>query len=198
MNSLFCLYERWGSRKGSTLQAVAGMWLGLLPFLLLSCAGQVAPTGGPPDRTPPAIVRTFPDSNAVRVSTKEIVLEFDKYVDRRSVEESIFLSPNLGDLEFDWSGREVTITFAGSPRPTTTYVVNVGTDVVDVREHNRMASGFTLAFSTGDSIDQGSIAGEVYDAKPEGVMIFAYDLDHARQDTLNPARAKPDFIMQTG
>ncbi len=197
MNSFYRVQRR-DPGKGSALHAVAGLWLVPLPFLLLSCAGQVAPTGGPPDRTPPAIVRTLPDSNAVRVTTSEIVLEFDKYVDRRSVEESIFLSPNLGDLEFDWSGREVTITFSASLRPKTTYVVNVGTDVVDVRERNRMASGFTLAFSTGDSIDRGSVAGQVFDAKPEGVMIFAYQLDHIKQDTLNPARAKPDFIMQTG
>lgn len=174
------------------------MGLSLLPLLLFSCAGQVAPTGGPPDRVSPGIVRTIPDSNAVHVATNEILLEFDEYVDRRSVEESIFISPDLGDLQFDWSGREVTITYAQPLRPLTTYVVNVGTDVVDLRERNRMSSGFTLAFSTGDSIDQGMIAGQVYDARPEGVMVFAYRLDRIERDTLNPCRAKPDFIMQTG
>jgi hypothetical protein len=198
MNPLLYLFERLWGKKGSALQLIATAPVAALLPLLVSCAGQVAPSGGPPDRVPPAIVRTTPDTNAVRVSTNEIVLEFDKYVDRRTVEESIFISPYLGDLEFAWSGREVTVMFTRPLRPRTTYVVNVGTDVVDLRERNRMSSGFTLAFSTGDSIDQGSIAGQVYDDRPEGVMIFAYQLDQIDKDTLNPASAKPDFIMQSG
>lgn len=165
---------------------------------MISCAGQIPPSGGPPDRIPPTVIRTFPDSNAVRVSTDRIILEFSKYVDRRSVEESIFISPYLGEMEYAWSGEEVTMRFKDKLRPRTTYVVNVGTDVVDLREHNRMASGFTLAFSTGDSIDQGLVRGKVHDDRPEGVMIFAYQLDNIRPDTLDPSRARPDFIMQTG
>jgi hypothetical protein len=184
--------------KGSNRQLVAGLPAVLFVSLLVSCAGQIAPSGGAPDRTPPTIVATAPDTNAVRVTGNEITLEFDKYVDRRTLEESIFISPHLGDLEFAWSGKEVTISFAEALRPRTTYVVNVGTDVADLREHNRMSAGFTLAFSTGDSIDRGSIGGQVYDERPEGVMIFAYRLDTIDRDTLNPARAKPDFIMQTG
>jgi hypothetical protein len=185
-------------RKGSARQLLAGLPIVLFAFSLLSCAGQIAPSGGPPDRTPPTIVATSPDTNAVRVTGNEIILEFDKYVDRRTVEESIFISPHLGDLEFAWSGKEVTITFSEALRPRTTYVVNVGTDIADLREHNRMSAGFTLAFSTGDSIDRGSIAGQVFDDRPEGVMIYAYRLDSINRDTLNPARATPDFIMQTG
>ena len=165
---------------------------------MISCAGQVSPTGGPPDRVPPSVISTTPDTNAVRVSTKEITLEFSKYVDRRTVEESIFISPYLGKMEFKWSGREVAIQFKDTLRAHTTYVVNIGTDVVDLRERNRMGSGFTLAFSTGDSIDRGFIRGRVYDPRPEGVMIFAYLLNGVNPDTLDPARAKPDFIMQTG
>lgn len=166
--------------------------------LALSCAGQVAPSGGPPDRVPPIVSSTVPDTNAVRVSTQEIILAFSKYVDRRSLEESIFISPYLGALEFKWSGREVTIKFKDTLRAQTTYVVNVGTDVVDLRERNRMGSGFTLAFSTGDSIDQGMIRGRVYDDRPEGLMVFAYQLRGINPDTLDPAHARPDFIMQTG
>ncbi|HXG00746.1 MAG TPA: Ig-like domain-containing protein [Bacteroidota bacterium] len=170
----------------------------LLSFILACCAGQIPPSGGPPDTEPPQIIRTDPDTNAVRVSTDRIVLEFSEYVDRRSVEESIFISPFVGELQFDWSGTEVLITFSEPLKPRTTYVVNVGTDVKDIRAGNRMAHGFTLAFSTGDSIDQGMITGRVFDDKPEGVMIFAYALSGLDPDTLNPATAKPDYIMQSG
>lgn len=174
----------------------------LLPVLLCSmlfaCAGQVPPSGGPVDTTSPEIIRTEPDTNAVRVNSERIVLEFSEYVDRRSVEESIFISPYVGELEFDWSGTEVTIRFGEKLKANTTYVVNIGTDVTDVRARNRMAHGYTLAFSTGERIDQGFIAGKVFDPKPEGVMLFAYALSGMNPDTLDPTRTKPDYIMQTG
>ncbi len=170
----------------------------IVALVFLSCAGQVQPTGGPTDTVPPMIVRTSPDTNAVRVETDRIDLEFSEYVERRSLEESIFISPYLGDLEFDWSGRDVTIRFSEKLRKNTTYVVNIGTDVVDIRARNRMGSGYTLAFATGDSIDRGRVGGRVFDAKPEGVMVFAYSLAGMDADTLNPARLRPDYIMQTG
>ncbi len=164
----------------------------------MHCAGQLPPSGGSPDSIPPEIAGTVPDTNAIHVEENRIQLEFSEYVDRRSVEESIFISPHVGDLEFDWNGTEVTVEFSEALRKNTTYVVNVGTDVVDIRANNRMAEGFTLAFSTGDSIDRGYISGRVFDEEPEGVMIFAYALDGADPDTLDPSALKPDYIMQTG
>ena len=59
----------------------------VLAFFLFSCAGQVPPLGGPPDTVPPAVLRTVPDSNAVRVETDRVELEFSEYVDRLSVED---------------------------------------------------------------------------------------------------------------
>ncbi len=175
----------------------AGFWA--ISLVFAGCAGQLPPPGGPPDVVPPRVVAAVPDSNAVRVKPEYIELTFSKYVERRSVEESIFISPYVGELKFDWSGTSVSIRFSQALRENTTYVVNVGTDVVDVgREGTRMASGFTLAFSTGDSIDHGMIRGRVFDAKPEGVMIFAYALKGLDPDTLNPSHTKPDYIMQTG
>jgi len=174
------------------------IFLLLAAALLAGCAGQVPPPGGPRDTVPPAVIRTVPDTNATRVKPSAITLEFSKYVDRRSVEESIFISPPLGDLTYDWSGREVTLTYAGALRPATTYVVSVGTDVADVREGNHMASSFALAFATGDSIDRGVISGRVFDEKPAGVLMFAYRLDGIRPDTLDPSRTKPDYVTQTG
>ena len=176
---------------------------GLVPALVLaallglSCAGQGFPPGGPADTTPPTVLRTSPDTNAVRVETDEIVLEFGEYVDRRSVEESIFISPHVGKFTADWSGTEVALRLTEPLRARTTYVVSVGTDVVDIHG-NRMASGFTLAFSTGDSIDRGFVSGRVFDEKPEGVMVFAYRTDGIPPDSLNPAVREPDYITQSG
>jgi len=61
-----------------------------------------------------------------------------------------------------------------------------------------MARSYTLAFSTGDSLDQGSMEGHVVDERPDGVMVFAYNLDGVDPDTLNPSHTRPDYIVQTG
>ncbi len=168
--------------------------------LLNGCAGQVLPSGGPPDTTPPYIIRTYPDSNATRITPSQIDLEFSEYVERRTVEEAVFISPYVGQPEFDWSGTEVTIRFPERLRENTTYVLTVGTDVTDLPAHggNAMAHAYTLAFSTGDSIDTGRISGRVFDEHPEGVMIFAYSLHAILPDTLNPGHTRPQYIVQTG
>jgi hypothetical protein len=171
--------------------------------MLAGCANQIPPTGGPVDMTRPQIVAVYPDSNARNFNGHEIQFEFDRYVEERSVEESIFISPYIGDLDFDWSGKSVTVKFPGPLRRNTTYVVNIGTDVRDLnRGQQRMAQAYSLAFSTGPEIDRGALEGLVIPAKESdtrsGIMIFAYLLEGVNPDTLNPAAATPDFITQTG
>ena len=170
----------------------------LFPLILAGCAGQIAPGGGPVDTTPPAIIRTTPDSAATHITDASVEFEFSEYVDRLSVQQSIFVSPFVGTLSYDWSGRTVHITFGDSLKKNTTYVVNVGTDVKDLNAGNKMAQGFSLAFTTGDSIDQGAIEGRVFDDRPDGVMLFAYKLDNIKRDTLDPTHTKPDYIQQSG
>lgn len=166
-------------------------------LLIAGCAGQMAPSGGPPDTTPPAVVLSSPAARTLHFHDHTISLSFSKYVDRRSVQESIFFSPALGALTFDWGGTDVDIHFIDSLRASTTYVMTLGTDVVDTRG-NRMAHSYFLPFSTGENIDSARISGMVYDANPEGVMIFCYQLNSRIPDTLNPHTSKPDYISQTG
>jgi hypothetical protein len=171
---------------------------------LWGCANQQPPDGGPVDMTPPMIVSTYPDSSSrLNFNDTKLRIAFDRYVDERSFEESIFISPYLGNLEFDWSGSEVEITFSEKLRSKTTYVVNIGTDIKDrFRGQMNMTKAYTLAFSTGSEIDRGGIEGVVYPIHnsegASGVMIFAYKLDAMNPDTLNPMTDKPDFITQTG
>lgn len=173
--------------------------LAILITMMYSCAGQVAPSGGPPDTTSPTIVLSEPLPNSLNVSTNRIKLEFSKYVDRRSVEQSVFLSPPLGRPTFDWGGTNVEISFADSLRPNTTYILTLGTDVVDRRSpSNHLAESFALPFSTGSQLDSASIAGRIFDASPEGILVFAYRLDERLSDTLNPSVTKPDYLTQTG
>ncbi len=126
---------------------------------------------------------------------RKLSFAFSKYVDRTSFEQSLFISPSLGDVEFDWGGKEVEIVFSDSLRGNTTYIVTIGTDLVDTRG-NRLAKAFSLPFSTGDHIDSASISGTVFDPNPVGVMIYAYSLEGP--DTVNPEHTRPQYLTQTG
>ncbi len=170
----------------------------IILVIMYGCAGERPPGGGPIDTTPPEIVEVSPQPNSTGYTSPKISLEFSKYVDRRSVEESIFISPFIKDIDNDWSGKEVDLSFRKPLRKNATYVVTIGTDVVDLNNRNRMAHAYSFAFSTGAQIDRGEIRGRIYDEKPVGVMIFAYQLDSLNTDTLNPITLKPDYITQTG
>lgn len=158
----------------------------------------MAPPGGPVDTTPPTITETYPETKTTNFNDHAIRITFSEWVDKQSVFESIFISPDVGELELDWSGREIEITFEDTLRENTTYVLTLGTDVKDLRAGNTMAEAFSLAFSTGGHIDSGALGGKIFDGKPEGVMVFAYMLDARLSDTLNPAQTKPDYLTQTG
>lgn len=168
----------------------------------IHCAHRMPPPGGPPDRTPPSIVRTNPENGTTHFKGNKVRLRFNQYVDERSVEESIFISPYVGELEFDWSGKEVEITFSRPLQTNTTYVVTVGTDVTGYYTRTRMEQAYTLAFSTGDHINRGTLSGVVVprhhkDAK-SGIMVYAFRIDGMDPDTLNPSVHSPDFMTQTG
>lgn len=165
---------------------------------LFGCAGQYMPPGGAVDTTPPEIVTTEPEQNTLNFQGNSVVIKFSEYVHQRSVQEAVFFSPNLGNLDYEWDGTEVEIIFSEKLRENTTYVLSVGTDVNDRRNGNRMKEAYSLAFSTGDKIDSCSISGRVFDFKPSGITIFAYKLENYDADTLNPQNIKPDYITQTG
>ncbi len=179
------------SLRGTVLRLVLTTLAGV------GCASQVPPAGGPPDTVPPEIIFTVPAEGELHVRQGEVLLRFSEYVDRRSFRESVFLSPSAGALTFEWSGTEVRIIPSDTLREATTFILTVGSDLSDTR-NNTMTGSFTLAFSTGGVIDSCAISGRVYDESPGGVMIYAYEVPDAGPDTLNPAKARPGYLTQTG
>ncbi len=168
----------------------------LLGLFLSGCANQLPPGGGEIDKIPPKIVETYPENGATNYNEDYIEFTFSEYVDKRTVKDALFISPAVdGELELDWSGKSVRIYFPGQLRDSVTYVVTLGTDVVDYNNKNRMAESYTLTFSTGPEIDRRVISGRIYDKAPSGTMLFAYKL---AADTVNPSTTKPDYISQAG
>ncbi|MBU1098948.1 MAG: Ig-like domain-containing protein [Bacteroidetes bacterium] len=165
-------------------------------FLLVRCAHQVSPSGGEEDRIPPTVVDAYPVPGTTNYNDNYFEITFSEYVQKGSVREAIFISPNIdGNIQYSWSGKSLTIEFEDSLKKNTTYTVTIGTDVQDYNNRNKMAEAYQIVFSTGDVIDTGEISGQVYDSDPSGVMVYAY----LQADSLiNPITTKPDYISQVG
>ncbi len=165
-------------------------------ILFARCANQQPPGGGEVDTVPPLIKEIFPENGTVNYHEDYFEITFSEYVDKRSVQEAVFISPALQKpLKYDWSGKTLTVYFNDTLKANTTYTVSIGTDVKDVNNSNKMAESLTFAFSTGNKIDKGKIKGKIYDPSPEGVMIFAY---HTNGKEADPTKQKPDYVSQVG
>src|ERR1035441_1360259 len=80
----------------------------LLAIILVSCASQQPPPGGPVDTTRPKIDSVFPAHRAVNVPTDtRLYFHFERDVDKPSFEQAFSITPYLtGTPKFHWSGHD--------------------------------------------------------------------------------------------
>lgn len=136
----------------------------ILCWVWCSCAQVGAPSGGPTDNTPPALLDGFPEMGAVNVQANSMTLEFDEYVKTRNLGQQLLVSPPLErPLEAIVRGRQVELTWDEDLKRNTTYVFQFGDGIVDVNEGNA-AKSLIRAFSTGPDLDTLKLAGRVVQA----------------------------------
>lgn len=149
-------------------------------ILFVGCARQMAPPGGPADTIAPYVTQTHPVPDSVGVGVETAIrIQFSEKMDRRSVEEAIFISPQSAQVpKFRWRDDGLEIRFLEGFRKDRTYVVTVGQASAD-EWHNRMLASHTFRFSTGAVVNQGELWGRVVRSKEQVGQAFAwlYDLD---------------------
>ena len=167
----------------------------LLGFILVKCANQQPPPGGPKDTTPPEIVGVYPETGTLNYNDDYFEIDFSEYVDKLSLLDALFISPEIKNLDYNWSGTSVKITFDDTLSENTTYTISIGSSIKDLNNKNPMAHAMNISFSTGNKIDIGKISGKVFDEDLTGTMIFAY----LKADTFaNPTLVKPENLTQVG
>lgn len=165
-------------------------------ILIYGCANQLPPGGGEIDKIPPVISETYPIDGTTNFNEEYIELTFSEYVDKRTVQESLFFAPSIGnDAEFSWSGTTVRIYFNSELKKNTTYTISIGSDVKDLHNSNKMESPFSLVFSTGPKISKGKINGIVFSDDTENVFVFGYKIEN---EIPNIDSVKPDYTSQVG
>ncbi len=168
----------------------------IFSLLLFGCANQLPPTGGEDDTTPPMVKKIVPAPNSLNYSERTVSIEFDKYIDRRSFREALFISPKpSGELNYNWSGTKVEIEFPKNLLKNTTYTFVIGKGMKDIR-NNYLKAPIQFAFSTGAVIDNGKIRGKVFTQKSLNVIIFAYINKDISDSLMNPHNKFPDFFTQ--
>ena len=157
--------------------------------LFVGCARQGPPPGGPADMTPPYVMATVPQNDSVCVGTQTAIqVHFSETMDRNSVEEAIFISPQSAQKpKFKWRGDVLEIRLADGLRPDRTYVVTVGQASAD-EWRNRMLASRTFRFATGDQVNDGELFGRVVLSKEQTGQTFAWLFDLA-------VAPEPDLIQ---
>ena len=124
-----------------------------------SCANIVPPSGGPRDSIPPYRIKANPIDSAINVQPKEILIQFNEYINTTSLQENVVVSPSMKTNPMIESILDrVKIRIKDTLLPNTTYSIQFGNAIKDVNEGN-MAKDYTYVFSTGNYLDSGKIQG---------------------------------------
>jgi hypothetical protein len=148
---------------------------------LAACARIEPPPGGPPDRAPPRLIATHPDSFAILRGFKgEAEFQFDEVISEGGtpnrgegtggLEKLIVLSPTTNVPDVRWRRSRITVRPREGWRPNRVYRVQLLPGVTDLR-NNRSEQGAVLTFTTGAPRPQNILQGVVVDwstSRPAG------------------------------
>jgi len=172
------------------------IFLFILIIAMFSCAKQMPPPGGPIDTFPPEVIKIVPHPGEINIATQtDIEVDFSEQMNRKTVEDAIFISPwPSEEINFNWKRKRLKIEFGDTLKENRTYVLTIGAKSSDLR-NNKMKESFSMAFSTGDHIDEGQVAGAVYSGSGvEGTLVCAYSLVDSID--VDPTKVLADYYTQ--
>jgi uncharacterized protein (DUF2141 family) len=171
----------------------------LITILLVSCAKQSTPMGGPKDENPPKLLSITPSNESVNIKPSIVELLFDEYIKTETPNKQIIITPriNKDEMEVTTNKNRVTIKLNQELEDSTTYVFNFQKSIKDITENN-IPENLKLVFSTGPKIDSLTFSGSVSFILPQrekyisDVLVGLYAID----DTTNVLTAAPYYIGQ--
>ena len=145
----------------------------LTTLLLASCANRgQGPQGGPRDSIPPVVMKETPLNGTLNFTGKEIVVQFDEYIQLDDVQKNVLISPpQQTPPEVKAIGKKLSVVFQEDLIDSTTYTLDFGPAICDYNEKVPL-EGYVFSFSTGDVIDSLAISGKLYDAATLNPMPF--------------------------
>ncbi len=169
-------------------------WIGMIA--LGSCARRGVPTGGPKDTIPPTLLNMSPELETVNFEDDELVLNFDEFIEARSIKQDLIINPPVEEYDFFVNRRSLVIELNEELQENTTYTFNFRDAIKDVSEQNP-AENIVMAFSTGSKIDsfqvQGNVRQLLTNVPAEDILVTLYP----ESDTLSPFEDTPTYLTKT-
>ncbi|MCF7741256.1 MAG: Ig-like domain-containing protein [Candidatus Marinimicrobia bacterium] len=166
----------------------------LLLVVLLGCAAQGPPSGGPKDTTGPKLVSVSPSPGTLNFPVDgKIVMEFSESIAPRSAENSLIVRPSLPEpAVVNVRRNKIVVNFNGKLKDNTTYIVSFGRSIRDYRK-NPVSGNVQTAFSTGQNFSRARISGTVFNVGSGKIAtIMAWEKDKFLPDSLT--YREPDYI----
>jgi|WetSurMetagenome_2_1015567.scaffolds.fasta_scaffold00174_23 uncharacterized protein (DUF2141 family) len=170
----------------------------LLAAVVLSCARQSSPSGGPRDKKPPVVLNCKPENGSKWFSSNSFEVTFDEYVILDKISEKFMVSPPLkAKPEIMLKGKKLVVKWDDKLAENTTYTFYFQDAIKDNNEGN-VLNNYQYSFSTGAILDSLSITGNVFNAldleAAQDVLVMLYSnlSDTAPAKTLPAYITKPD------
>ncbi|WP_439880846.1 Ig-like domain-containing domain [Pontibacter sp. MBLB2868] len=166
-------------------------------FGVAACASISAPEGGPKDETPPKLVSSNPQDQALNVKSKTITLVFDEEVQQNNLQKELIITPNTQNkYKVKTDKNQISLEFDKPLLDNTTYSLSFREGITDITEKNK-AKDLRISFSTGSYIDSSKVSGTVVNLKtqkPEQKAIVAL---YPTNDTLSIRKNRPYYQTET-
>ncbi|MBD3422334.1 MAG: hypothetical protein GF398_19650 [Chitinivibrionales bacterium] len=166
----------------------------------LHCARQIAPSGGPPDETPPAISDvSIANASLNHPRDKGIQFVFTEWIDVAGAEKSATVFPPLqAGFEVAASGKKLTIAPHTAFAESTTYHIELTSALKDLHG-NAISTPIHLVFSTGTHLDSGRIFGCIANRTSSSRVMPKVALYQQENDSIPDSSffASPDYLVQT-
>ncbi|UCG28226.1 MAG: Ig-like domain-containing protein [Bacteroidales bacterium] len=157
----------------------------ILPFVLLfvilltHCAKVGSPSGGEVDKTPPRVLKSYPDNYSVDFQGKKIEITFDEYIQLMELNQKLIISPPMKEKpDIRLKGKSILVDIEEELLENTTYTFNFFDAIADNNANNPLEN-FEFVFSTGNTIDSLSLEGKAikaFDLQPEeNVFIVVHE-----------------------
>lgn len=185
-------------KKHPLVQSV-GLIILLICFLqcgIQGCANIIAPMGGDRDSIPPVLVVAKPFDSSRNFNGKKISLTFNEYIQLENVTEQLIVSPTPKlPPTIDSKLKVLNITIKDTLEENTTYRYNFGNAIKDVNEGNIMKD-FTYIFTTGNTLDSGSIKGKIILAETGKTDSTLLAILYTNADDSAVYKEKPRYITR--
>jgi hypothetical protein len=145
--------------------------------LAASCANQAPPSGGPEDKTPPAVAARFPENGQLNVDTRASVeIKFSEWINRASAAGAVSVYPAVPQgVAVTVKKNRLTVTPKAPLSSNTTYHVSISAALQDLHG-NAISAPVNTVFSTGATLDSGRVEGAIVALKQKTaghkVMLF--------------------------